>query len=419
MSDPAPATRREETSPLLRVSSRLGIPPYAFAALLIGVILRVVVVFSAAVRMDQTAFLPAYNDEYAHLNHVRYSATVGGTPPQYASVHESDAFIRGDFEYWQPPLYYTLTAPLWRLHPTDLQTPVLLRFFSLILWTLALITVLRALPDAETRGPLILADTLLGIGLVHSATVNNDALFAVAASALYLFAARALLRPLGWKEWTALALLASAAAYTKLSSLPLMPMVAVTAWVGVEGSRRRKTASAAGMALAVLLLTLPLWIIRYKTYGAFLGTVSVNTGGPYLSIRELTAATLLSLQSPWSEFWHFKVVKIPALLFPVVSLFSLAWIFLRWQRVVTTAHNLGIDKILAIWSVGAVGTLGGFLYYGLRFDQTDPRFLIGAGPVLALVFGAPLWVLPTRKAWAIGWGIFLLILLPHLSWLGV
>jgi hypothetical protein len=296
---------------------------------------------------------------------------------------------------------------------------VLLRFFSLILWALALITVLRALPDAETRGPLILADTLLGIGLVHAATVNNDSLFAVAGSVLYLFAARALLRPFGWKEWAVLALLASAAVYTKLSSLPLMPMVAVTVWIGIEGTRTRKTFSAVGMALAVLLLTLPLWIIRYKTYGAFLGTVSVNTGGPNLSIRELISATLLFLQSPWPELWHFKVVKIPALLFPAVCLFSLAWISFRWQQVVAAARTLGIEKILAVWSVGALGTLAGFLYYGLRFDQTDPRFLVGAGPLLALVFGAPLWVLPSKKAWAIGWGIFLLILLPHLSWLGV
>lgn len=404
---------------MLRISSRMGIPAYAFAALLVGVILRLVVVFGAAVRLDQTAFLPSYDDEYAHLNHVRYSANVGGTPPQSVSVHEPGAFLRGDFEYWQPPLYYSIAAPLWRLHPTDLQVPVLLRLFSMILWALALITILRALPDAATRGPLILADTLLGIGLIHAATVNNDSLFALTASVLYLVAASALLRPFDWKEWTALALLASAAVYTKLSSLPLMPMVAVTAWVGVKGSWKRKMGSAAGMALAVLLLTLPLWIIRYKTYGALLGMASVNLGGQNLTLRELTAATLLSIQSPWPQFWHFKVVKIPALLFPAVCLFSLAWISFHWRRVVIAARTLGIDKVLAIWSVGALCTLGGFFYYGLRFDQTDPRFLVGAGPVLALVFGAPLWVLPSRKALALGWVIFLLILLPYLSWLGV
>lgn len=419
MSDPVPTERREEISPLIRYAGKLGIPPYAFAALIVGIILRLVIVFGAAVRVDQKATLPAYNDEYAHLNHVRYSATESGTPRQTATVHDPGALERGDFEYWQPPLYYSFAALVWRLHPTDLEKPILLRLLSMVFWAMALLSVLRALPDAETRGTIILADTLLGIGFVHSATVNNDALFAVAASLLYLFSARALFKPFDWKEWGALALLAAASIYTKLSALPLMPMVAVAAWVGVTGSRSRKALSAVGMALAVLLLTLPLWIIRLKTYGAFLGTVTVNNGGSTLSIRELISAMLLALQEPWPELWHFGIVKIIALLFPAVCLFSLAWISFRWQRVVEAARTLHIDRILALWSVGAGVTLIGFLYYGLRFSQTDPRFLVGAGPVLALVFGAPLWVLPSRKAWAVGWGIFLLILLPHLSWLGV
>jgi len=402
----------------VRASQRIGVPPYAFVALLFGVILRLTVIFGSPVRIDQTGTPPAYNDEYGHLKHIQYSAQQEGIPTFNESVHAPDALLRGDYEMWQPPLYYEIAAPLYRLTPTDLQKPILLRLLSLLFWGVALLTLLRALPDSDTRGPIILADTLLGISMIHAATVNNDSLFMLTASGLYLLAARTAFVRLDWKSWGVLVLVSAAAIYTKFSSMPLMVMVGVVAAVGTPGTWKQKTLITALTGATILLLTLSLWMLRYKTFGMFIGSAELNAFSPDLSLRELASSFLYSLQSPWHEYWGRFWVKAGTLLFLITSLVSLVWLFLNWDRFRAATMRLELDRVLLIWSAGAGMTLLGFLYYGLTTDQTDPRFLLGAGPVLALLLGAPLWVLPQKKAWVIGWGMVLLLVLPHLSWLG-
>ena len=56
--------------------------------------------------------LEGLNDEPAHFNYVRHLVEHRTFPVQTRHVAEPGAFERADFEYYQPPLYYLLCAPL-------------------------------------------------------------------------------------------------------------------------------------------------------------------------------------------------------------------------------------------------------------------------------------------------------------------
>ncbi|HEX2955826.1 MAG TPA: hypothetical protein VHO70_03305 [Chitinispirillaceae bacterium] len=53
------------------------------------------------------------NDEPAHLNYVKYLAEHHQFPVQTESTRSPDAFKHNVFEYYQPPLYYLLCAPVY------------------------------------------------------------------------------------------------------------------------------------------------------------------------------------------------------------------------------------------------------------------------------------------------------------------
>ncbi len=76
--------------------------------------------------------LQAFNDEASHVNYVRYIMLHRSMPVQTANIMGPDAFIRNEFEYYQPPLSYVITAILAEITSVDPHSESLIRFCRLV-----------------------------------------------------------------------------------------------------------------------------------------------------------------------------------------------------------------------------------------------------------------------------------------------
>lgn len=409
----------QQESPLVRAAGRAGVQPYALAAVILGLILRLIVIFNAPVTEGTDSRFPAYNDELAHLNHVMYSAEQGGTPPQTGSIHDEGAVKRGDFEYYQPPLYYDTAAVLYNLAGGFARSVIPVRLYSLLLWLIALVVISRAAPNPRMRGPLLLAGGLLGATLPSSALINNDAMLALTVAFLYLFSTRAAKAMLSWRDLGLLAWVATAAIYSKLTALLLLPMVILTA-IWHTNDVKKALLRAGAVLVAILAFTGPLWIERTMVYGDPLGISVASRGHTGISVWEMLVAVIHSLASPWPELWHSPWVKGSAGLLVLVSLMSLLLAWRLRARMMVHLERSGVAPALLIWGTGTFFILLGWLWYGFAHGQMETRLLLPGAPGLAILVGWPLWTISNpRSENRIGWGLFLILAMPALAWLGM
>src|SRR5512145_679954 len=93
------------------MTSRVATALYA-GVLGAAIVVRVIFVLMLPFGQTVAGRLEGLNDEPAHFNYVRFLVGHRAFPVQTRHVAEPGAFERADFEYYQPPLYYLLCAPL-------------------------------------------------------------------------------------------------------------------------------------------------------------------------------------------------------------------------------------------------------------------------------------------------------------------
>lgn len=85
------------------------------ALLAAALALRLALVFALPYGAETRYGLEGLNDEPSHWNYVRYVAEHQRLPVQASSTDDADAFVRNEYEYYQPPLYYLACVPLYEL----------------------------------------------------------------------------------------------------------------------------------------------------------------------------------------------------------------------------------------------------------------------------------------------------------------
>ena len=160
------------------MTSRAALVPFALV-LAAAILVRIAFLFAVPFGPLVEGRLQGLNDEPAHLNYVRYLVEHRALPIQTGHVRQAGAFERGDFEYYQPPLYYLLCAP-----PVAVAgarwTLLLCRGLSLVFAllsfpVLARILALLGLGPAERRAGVAFA-ALLPVHVYFSSLVSNDSL---------------------------------------------------------------------------------------------------------------------------------------------------------------------------------------------------------------------------------------------------
>jgi len=366
-------------------------------------------------------------DEPAHYNYIRYLAEqhrfpilkAGDYPAAYLEEIKAARFppdmsiapIR--YEFHQPPLYYLLAVPLYRMGRGSILP---LRFLSLTLGALLLAVIYRIGRMLAPRRPnLALGITafvaFLPMHLAMTASVNNDILAELLLATIMLFAIGYLHQgdlSAGRRDDTRLLVLLGVttglAFVTKSAAYIALPLVLVT--IAVRHLLLDRTRPGAFVRQVILYavpaaaLALPWWLRNLAVYGDrdFLGLVrheQVVIG--QLRTAEFIAAhgvgTLLhdlgitTFRSFWGQFGWMGVLLDQRLYQALAILSALALIGLglwiartrqRWAEIPSRQRAAG--GLLALLLLLNVTT---FLWYNTRFVQHQGRYLFPALPAIS------------------------------------
>jgi 4-amino-4-deoxy-L-arabinose transferase-like glycosyltransferase len=408
---------------------------------IVHVILIAIVAVYVVIGALYAALTPAWQvpDEPAHYNYVRALAEDGSFPvlepgdydQAYNSRLTSEHFAPQlsiaplEYEDHQPPLYYLLAAPVYRLFDGALLP---LRLLSVLmgagLLLVAFVTV-RAVFPARPELALMAAAFIAFIPqhVAMTAGVENDVLAELLIGAtlwaLVIYVGGDGERGRPWP----LGLLLAAVLLTKTTVYLVVGVAALA--VAIRWRRERRTwkwalGQLVCMFVPAALLSAPWFIRNGLTYGWLdpLGlarhdqvVVGQMRTSEYLALEGWAAywerAWNFTFQSFWGQFGWMAVV-LPTRLYQALLLFSVLlgsgfawWLFDRRRPRLTPTQRTGLTLFL----VTAALTMLQYVGYNLTFVQHQGRYLFYAlipiGTAATLGLGALASLFPERmRAWA-------------------
>ena len=371
-------------------------------------------------------------DEPAHYNYVRQLAAGRGLP-----VLESGDYDQGyldrlrserfppelpvetvEYEDHQPPLYYLLSAPLYRVFGGSLTS---LRLFSVVLGAgvvlLAFAVAATVFPDT----PLLALGAAAFVAFLPQhvammAGVNNDALAELLIGVVLWMSVRWVRKPTSGRWLVGLGVVLGLGLVTKTTFVPIVPVVALAVFVawwrdpgaaGVPLAGRSWQGLLRALALVLVpaaLVAAPWWIRNLSLYGGLdvyglANHDAVVLGQPRTAdwIRDyglrawLERGITFTFQSFWGQFGWMGVL-MPTWLYRALALWSgaLAAGFLVWLRG-GAAREPGSDARGATRNAGllvlatAVPWVAlAYAYYNRTFVQHQGRYLFPALIPIAL-----------------------------------
>lgn len=371
-------------------------------------------------------------DEPAHYNYVRQLAEGRGLPALelgdydqgYLDLLRSERFPPElsvevvEYEDHQPPLYYVLSAPLYRVFDGAL-TP--LRLFSVVLGAgvvlLAFAVATTVFPDA----PLLALGTAAFVAFLPQhvammAGVNNDGLAELLIGVVLWMSVRWVRKPTSGRWLVGLGVALGLGLVTKTTFVPIAPVVALavfvawwrdpdTAGVPLAGRPWRELLRALALVFApAALIAAPWWIRNLSLYGGLdvyglANHDAVVLGQPRTAdwIRDyglgawLERGITFTFQSFWGQFGWMGVL-MPTWLYRALALWSGALVagFLVWLRGAAAreprsdTRHATRDAQLLVLATTAPWVALAYAYYNRTFVQHQGRYLFPALIPIAL-----------------------------------
>jgi len=389
-------------------------------------------------------YTPAWQapDEPAHYNYVRQLAEQGDLPVMgpgdYPAAYLEQlkaARFPGSmpidslrYEGWQPPLYYVLAAPVYRLWGGALLP---LRLFSVALGA-GVVLMTYAIGRAACPGDRLLAlgaaafVAFVPMQLAIVASVNNDAL-------TELLVAGVALRLLGWlsrpgrpARWLVVTgFLLGLGLVTKASVYyTALPLALVALWL-VERRPGPLLAQGATLLAPAALVAVPWFARNLALYGwpDLLGKLNhdqVVAGqlrtADYLSQVGWPAYLVDFATTTFRSFWgQFGWMGVPMdrrlyVALGMVSALAVAGCaLLAWRRRAAPGGEIARSQpsrypvvLLILWLAFAAG---GYLYYNISFVQFQGRYLFPALAPTGLLAVAGWRALLSRRGSGVGAGV--------------
>ena len=392
-------------------------------------------------------------DEPAHYNHIRYIAEQRSLPELVMGCYDGDylAQLTGRkfppelsiepvcYEHYQPPLYYVLAAPIFRLTGGNLLA---LRLFSVGLGAISLLIIYRTIRLCLPQ-PLVALGTTAFVAFVPMhltmlAAVNNDSLAELLLVGLVFLLLRWLLRedqaqkPLPY----AVGLILGLILITKVTAYISLFLVALIIWFKAK-SANEWLRNGLRAYLPALLIGLPWYVRNSLVYGGLdvlgLGRHDAVVAGQlrtadYLAnigwMAYLEALVRTTFHSFWGQFgWMAvpmdnRVYYALLLLQAMVGVGLLLW--LRQLRQVPSTdsgyrRDSGYRQALWVMAVMILLSAGVFAGLNLSFVQFQGRYFFTALMPLGLFFTLGLSEALRRRS-VVGVAIVLLLLV---GWVGV
>ncbi|MER3474953.1 MAG: hypothetical protein C4335_13225 [Armatimonadota bacterium] len=345
-------------------------------------------------------------DEGAHLSYVRYVAEQGKLP-------RFEGYAGAGYEAHQPPLYYTLSAQVWKLGKAlPLGSARAVRLLSMLFGVLVVVTVYRIGRLLVPEQPAIALtgagmSALLPMHVAICSAVNNDSL-ANLLFALVLMEFALLYTQSKPSRWVALrmGLWAGLAGLTKVTALLLIPTM-VVGWLMV--TRTRGTRVWLGMLVSVglaLAMMFPWFVRNMQLYDdplllrAFERTFAGTARAEQFLQAGVSMNEYLRQVADWTyrSFWF--AYGTPATAGKGIPNFLPDRVYLLlgvWHLVALGGFALALwrereqfaEGALRWWAVAGVLfllVLGAFVRFILTYFQTQGRYLYPALVPLVLAF---------------------------------
>ncbi len=375
---------------------------------LIGVALSLRVAMVLVLPFGQTVAhrLEGLNDEPAHYRYVQHLVERRAFAVQTRHVAEPGAFERADFEYYQPPLYYLLCAPLVALAGEGAGVAVC-RWLSFAFGVLTLVVLARVLArlglaEAPRRAGVAFA-ALLPVHAYFTSVVSNDALCWLIA----LLLTRELIaraagdagdpRAGGTRADLRLGVLLGLGLLTKSALALFVPLaLLVVARLEPPLPGRRPWRAALVVLGSALLLAGPWYARNVALYGSPFA-LEVGFGPPdpgRWSVLAQAHAAAGTVRTFWFPMQHIEgsaaavaLRVLGALLVAVHATAALAFLTRRlpWDRPTFVALAL------------LAGVIAGHVALNLTWGESEGRFLLPALAPIALLFAAPVFAFAARR----------------------
>jgi hypothetical protein len=327
------------------------------------------------------------------------------------------------FEGYQPPLYYLLMAPIFRLLPGGVLGKLFVLRLVAVALSLGTIWIIWRIASELSPAnrflallpPLVMA--LLPERTMAVSRVNNDVLLELAAAGFFWIVVHTLHHGLTLQRSIALGLALGAGFLTKTSMAVLAPSLLVLLWIRRRDSRWAMNALACMIPPAALAAP---WILRnLRLYGEWSGFAGFSNLPSFPAPRLTLAAALSAVESLFGNFWvvwwqgplagSAPGLTLARLLLLTLCILAMVGMWRAWcsrsgteDRWRVSAIILGLTLVLAY----ALAVL--YAYFNGQIPVIQGRFFLPVtGPiVLGLSYG--LWHAPLRR---LSLALLLLVLL--------
>ena len=383
--------------------------------IIFGAIFRLVMLIMIP-EYPEVFILPSYNDEPLHLHYIEYVADEMRIPVYKATGIDSIDHIRGEFG--QTPLYYILSAPMYKLCELihDGWGLYGARLMSIAFGILAAyFAYLMAL--AFSRSKIIAVNVLVAMLMAPNAAVfttlvtNDSLLVCTAALAMYNIVRcrcgdQTILRQVLARVFLGLSV------WTKLSGILLFPII----WYAADPKARlgAQWLTRTRITIFALIILIPLAMTSQNNLGHVLPGHGVEmqmeyqpeqavgvTGGAFFHPIKAMSIFLRTIPQPFMELWGSALEKITTICW------LLFWGLMTILGIIQalTEHPKGTMFVAAVLMLTA-----GFIYWGFFTFQVEFRHFTPAFPALAFITALGMERLKISPATqAIAWSLPLLI----------
>lgn len=336
-----------------------------------------------------------FNDELSHINFVRHLAEHASLPVQSRSVLDADAFVHNDFEYYQAPLYYILSAPAFAALEAALPgwgplAPRLLSgLFGVLTAAVAFAIGARFGSRAAALAGWLVA--LFPTSVYFTSIAVNDSLAWLLGALLLHRILASSPRDRGFRDVFPLGLLLGLGLLAKSSLLTWLPLLFVKPLIAAWQDRRpgRLLPAFAAVALA-LLAALPYYARNFELYGSALG-MSAGHGpenglffaSAWTRLHDFLAWTLITFWNPLNPRLVFESVSLQALLVILAGLCAGIFALGGWREF---RSGRAWDEDRAVMVSAVLLAAAGYLHYNLNWLQADARLMFHAFPAMAALF---------------------------------
>lgn len=377
------------------LSKRLSISSWR----IIGLAFAIRLLFLAATPIEATNepfTITPFNDELSHYNYVVYMAEHGKRPLQVHSIKESYPIGLNDYEYYQPPLYYSINGHIYRLLPEFLKNIYTVRLINLILSLLLVLTIGRLIltiePDLGV--PAMLVVMLLASTVFFGVSVTNGNLLWLL-SALVTYYGMLLIKSPNLKNRIAMMLFFILAIWTKLSALTLLPAILYVLYISFNKKKilSRLLLSVIWVSIS-LTWTIPLFWQNFNYYGS-LFPLSVGCGEPVnilsqISLKQAVFTANYLLHTFYFPFDNFGYGILQALIILLMGVATIIIAFFGLKNLIYKFRIYSVEyrRIIIFMSLTLGFALLGLLMMILRYTQSEARLLFTALPAICLLLSS-------------------------------